>query len=228
MFKRLQHGSSAVGLLTATAIFVGLLIYANQFAFNKNDNSIISSFLNKTSDPVVTQSVDAETSVDTSTIQPSSQGIFDTPTLTQENEDEVVSTREIIALDKDNSETTLVTESHVQQSSPKPGLMPVNYSTGQWNGDQAAVYGYSTHNGRFNNNQQYLVNSRAYGRGNGRGKMNGDGDFNFSMKFKSRARMDANTDFDSDLASYGNTYQQHLYNLNAASNPYYGYNYYRY
>ena len=58
--------------------------------------------------------------------------------------------------------------------------------------------------------------------------MDGDGEFNFDMSFKSRARFDADSDFDTDwVADSANDYRidgRHA----AASQPYYGYHYYRY
>jgi len=227
MLNRLQQqGSSTVGLLTATAIFIGLLVYANQFAFNNSDNNLISLFINKTPEPVSTQSVEPVSTTDTDTIQPSSQGIFETPTLTEETSNEVVNSAAAMPLAKQNSNASPEVEVAVQRAMPQSNTMSVNYTPGRWYGDQAAMSSYNTQNAGFNNNQQYYSTSRANGRGNGRGKMNSDGEFNFSMKFKSRARMDANSDFDSNLSAYGNTYQQYLNNLNAVSNPAYGYNYY--
>jgi hypothetical protein len=235
MFKLLQQkGSSTVGLLTATAIFIGLLVYANQFAFNNNDNSLLSSLFNKSPDPVTTESVEVLASPDTDTIQPSPQGIFETPTLSPEDSNEVANASEALRHEQDNSESSVNAELSaprlIAQSQPYPQavVIPVNYASGNWNSDQVAATFYNNQYTGFNNNQQYRSTSRANGRGNGRGKMNGDGDFNFSMKFKARGRLDANSELDSNLTAYGNAYQQNLYNLNAQSSPAYSYTYYRY
>jgi hypothetical protein len=223
-----QQGSSTVGLLTATAIFIGLLVYADQFAFNKSENSLLSSFINNTPETVTTLPVESLSSIDTDTIQPSSQGIFETPTLTQENSNEVAYSTEAMQLDKQNSNVSTDAEMAVPLAQPQTITMPVNYMPGRWYGDQAAMSSYNTQNAGFNNNQQYYSTTRANGRGNGRGKMNGDGEFNFSMKFRARGRMDGNSDFDSNLGTYGNAYQQNLYNVHAVSNPAYRYSYFSY
>ena len=69
---------------------------------------------------------------------------------------------------------------------------------------------------------------RANGKGRGRSNMDGDGEFNLDMSFKSRARFDADSDFDTDwVVDSANDYRidgRHA----AASQPYYGYHYYRY
>ncbi len=238
MFKLIQQkGSSSAGLLTATAIFIGLLVYANQFAFNNSENSFLSLLIDKTfnthksSDNVADPSVEVLSSVDTDTIQPSTQGIFETPTLAPEDKKVDVNSTRSAELEKLTPETSTDIELAANPALSQPGIMSVNYVSGHWYGkqsydDQAALAAY--HNAWFNTGQQYYSTTRANGRGNGRGKMNGDGEFNFSMKFKARGRMDADSDFDSNLVADGNVYQQNLYNVNAFYNPAYRYNYYSY
>ncbi len=229
MFKLIQQkGSSSIGLFSAMAIFIGLLVYANQFAFNNSENSFLSSFVNKTPDTVATQSVEALSSADTDTIQPSSQGIFKTPTLTLEDNNEVVNSAESVELAKLSPATSTDVELAAKQALSQPNMMPVNNVSGYWYGDQATLFLYNSHNAGFNNGQQNYSTSRAYGRSDGRGKMKGDGEFNFSMKFKARGRMDANSDFDNNLDAYGNAYQQSQYNVNAISSPANRYHYYSY
>lgn len=223
-----QQGSSTVGLFTATAIFIGLLIYANQFAFKNSDNSFLASLINSSPVSTDTQTLTAVSVTDTDTVQPSPQGIFKTPTLIEEDRKEPVNTAESVSQVDVNPANSNDIEWSAIQPIPQDDVKPLSYVPGQWYGDQSNLSFYDAHRAGINNNHQYYTNARANGRGNGRGNLNGDGEFNFSMKFKSRARMDANSDFDSNLATYGNTYQQNGYGFNTVSHPSFGYNHYNY
>ncbi len=233
MFKLIQQkGSSSVGLLTASAIYIGLLVYANQFAFSNSDNSFLSSFTSQSPDNVAVPSLEAESSVDTGTIQPSSQGIFATPTLTSQDLNEADSSLQSADITKQNPapSTDVVFVAKQLMLTGKDETQPyvANQMVNQGYAGQTALTSYQYQNAGFNNNQQYYSTTRANGRGNGRGKMNSDGAFNFSMSFKARGRMDADSDFDGNLVTDGNAYQHHLYNTNIVSNPAYRYSYYNY
>ncbi len=234
MLKQLQQtGSSTAGLLTASAIFIALLVYTNQYAFNNSNQGIFSSLFSSDAEPEINTAQTADTDGDTGTIQPSHQGIFETPTLAENNSQQTTSevTQPIVSVaSEDNSATS---NEEVSMGEPKvPSVaqaraVPASYVP-QPSLDQTAMYANQGYYTGLNGNQFYTTDARSNGQGRGRGSMNSDGEFNFSMKFKSRARMDADTDMNADSHVYGNAYQQHLYNQNTAAYPVYGYHYYRY
>jgi hypothetical protein len=221
----LQKGSSTVGLLTATLIYVGLLVYANQYAFKVDRVNTSASNASQLAEPVT---LNTEADIDT------------VATATQDHEEAPVQTT-VVQISTDQTTQTKLT--NPEQALPEadvvkndasmiPVVQPAVFQPvypSRSNFDQR--FG-SAQTAGFNNSQRYNTDSRAYtysnGRGNGRGKMDGDGEFNFSIKFKSRGRMDANSDFDTDMAAYQNAYQYSGYDMNSATNPYFAYNYYRY
>jgi hypothetical protein len=226
---RRQKGSSSAGLLTATLIFIALLVYSDQYAFNTHGQSILPSLTELFSDKEQPAAADPVVTVsDTDTIQPSAKGIFDTPTFTQDQPESVIETENTVSIKQAN---TTVPTSPVVTRSPEylpQNTAPISYVSYYHPQDLAMTNSYHIANAGIHNLHYYNASSRTDGRGRSRGNMNGDGEFNFSMNFKSRARMDADTDLDADSAVYGNSYQQQLYDLNAAYYPAYGYRYYRY
>ena len=239
MLKQLQQtGSSTTGLLTASAIFIALLVYTNQYAFNNSNQGIFSSLFSSDSEPEINTAQTANAEGNTGTIRPLHQGIFETATIAENNNQETIgeTTETVVSAASENNSATSnkevsMTAVQVQaqmQAVAQGKAMPVSYAAVNPSQDQASMYTYQGYYTGLNGNQFYTTDARSNGQGRGRGSMKGDGEFNFSMKFKSRARMDADADMNADSSAYGNAYQQHLYNQNTAAYPVYGYHYYRY
>lgn len=223
-----QNGSSTVGLLTASAIFVALLVYANQFAFNDRNNEDSKSVDvqpqntkphggDKSAPIVATEGVISKPKLQSSTSELALAEIDEAPTQAAAVKVQPQDSASSVA-----SQSTML--ANVTHWNPYPSYYPAYYGSA----DQAAMNYTNDYSAGLNNAQQLDAYVRANNRANGRGNMDGDADFTFTMNFKSRARMDANTDFDTDIDTYANAYQQHLYNQNAVYQPNYGYNYYRY
>ena len=232
MLGQQQTGSSTAGLLTATIIFIALLVYADQFAFNDNHQGWIATLLNPVAGPAPESGFSVTPATDTDTIPQLAQGVFETSTIADESEKNIPVTTEEVA-----SRPEIISRVVDEKSAARPLQAPATqdavfaqeaYPAAYNTGDRASVSAYHGNFAGINGNQYYIADSRANGQGRGRGTLKSDGEFNFSMSFKSRARMDADTDLNADSTVYGNAYQQQLYHQNTAAYPGYGYNYYRY
>lgn len=235
-----QLGSSTTGLLTASFIYIGLLIYASYFAFNPTQDKPQDNPLAQT-DTVVPASQIASFAV----VTPLPSGIFNSETIAVNNTSKETQNQpaeanssgpdnamvsgiqaqdqiETLSVSANSSQKTNVDGS--TQSSPMVQPYPAVYGDNDalaWTTDERFT-------GRFDNRHDYYAKQRGRGYGRGRGDMNGDGEFDFSMSFKSRARMDADSDWDSDFNTDLASYQSGYYYLDSSAYPYYRTYYQRY
>jgi len=210
MYSRIYvKGSSSSGLLTATAIFAGLLFYANQVGFQ----SAVED-----SETAVTGSTD---SIDESTMAQAPQlveiprGIFNTPTISAE-QIQAVEQKPAIKSRQTESASAPVNVSLNQpsvESESTAGPMSVTaidqtMASGQsfvvyphsdaeifdgWHAIQAQQAAAANLAGRHH--------GRGYASSRGRGTADGQGEFALSINLRSRARMDADVGADSDVVA---------------------------
>lgn len=186
-----QSGASTSGLLTASAIYIGLLVYAGYFAFDQTQPSVTMS-----------ENTIQMQGANQALIQPSAAGIFQSETLKHDETH--------LNIAKQSQSVTHPTETESSKSARPAGsdyrissaLYYPQASQHRVPYDQAlshqyySVHPYST----SSLDQDY----RSYGQGKGRGKArsSGNAEMNFSMSFKSRARMNADVDGDFDADGY--------------------------
>ena len=233
---KLQQGASSVGFLTASAIFAGLLAYANYYGF---EDSPFSS--QEVAEQVEPSSDSTKIASKDSVIQPQS-GIFTTPTLTdvkaelppQQTASSALENTapEVTAQPAVNSETPMTEAPQGDNSSPERysayALPAATSSAVAYPQDYAAANFDFMQQRRLDAYQQLAHDGRGYGRGKGRGNADGEGEFNFSMSFKSRARMAADSDIESDFDASTNQYYLGDGYANSGFYPAYGYSQYRY
>lgn len=232
----LQSGSSTIGLIAATGLFVGLMVYTTQFAFVKQENNLDKQVA----------SAESEQATTLSTLIAPVMGIFSSETIQSKeadkamlsdsaiktpskNETEITVSKGIVHAElppsssaySDNSTTEAVSEnsqlansiSNEKELPIKTMLvtpfMPDNLDRNRVNlANQLHANRYM-----YNQNSQY-ASGQYYGhsRGNGKGTGNGQGEFGFSISLKSRANMDANSDWDSGLNGRGAGYRHNTAN----------------
>ena len=228
----LQSGSSTFGLIAATGLFVGLMVYTTQFAFVKQENNADKQAVSTESAPAAMLA---------SLIAPV-MGIFYSETIQSEEADKAMQSDSVNKTPPETvqAELPLSNSTHSannakvasEDSVPASGVtaqkelpvetmiaapfIPENFDRNRinlLNQHQANQHQVNTH--MVNQNQQYATgqyygNTRRSGKGKGAG--NGQGEFGFSMSLKSRANMNANTDWDG-----GYNGQSSAYGYNAAN-----------
>ena len=191
-----QFGSSTMGLFAASAIYVGILAYANFYAFDKKP----------VLDPGTEASLkDAGSHQPAIEIQP--EAIVELSSeVVPESAQVVEAGSEIPVVDERVSQTVVATDEEASVEVAEHSLQSLAPAVvAQHIGDRAQSE--FANNGQFQGdgyyNQYATANNRWYGRGYGRekGAMQGDGEFNFSMKFSSRAKMNADAVADADMNS---------------------------
>ena len=186
-----QTAFSTSGLLTASAIYISLLVFAGHYGFDKLPSSLLLSENTVKTEPSQKP-----------LIQPSAAGIFQSATLDQDelqpadvaqgvSESERLNPQAFTEISKKNLD-------HQQISSAVYYPQVYSYPS-QYNQALAQYYAVNpTTSTRWD--QGHHAVSRANGRGQGRSR--GDGEMTFSMRFKSRARMDADMDAHSEADTY--------------------------
>ncbi len=241
-----QRGSSTTGLLTASAIYVGLLAYAHFYAFNgQDDNSLAQQ---EDSLGQQDQMMTEKPSIDI--IAPLAKGIFQSETIQTQAESSNVADDKGITKPSNKDDAGRVNQAKVdpmtvsteaiQPELVTPANTPTYHSQAGFPAYQdypvSSVYHGDNEQMNFDAQQRlasdiyyqnYLASyQRGHGDGRGRGQMDGDGEFDFSMNFKSRARMDADTDWDGDFVTQGAGSHYGNYGYDAIAHPYYQTYYY--
>lgn len=199
-----QQGSSMLGLLTVSAIFVGLLAYAT-VAFEKKPAVVASS------------SPHAETAIDQNSIGPSpAQPAVDKA---KNAVSEHSSNQQTAALAIEGEQAVDDLSASIVDNaglSPASIAVPPVINSERLQQDVVAVAAVAQQQADWANG--YAQYGHAMSRGSARGKqaMSRRGEFNFSVKFISRARMEADSEMDGrfqqayDANQYASQYAGHL------------------
>lgn len=213
--------STTTGLLTASAIYIGLLAYANYYAFENGkdpDNAEIAlKNENKAIDRVAG-------------VVPLTQGIFNSEVFTDIEQSAALKSKQTgAALPGSESASSLKINEldspikTTQRLNTVPTVQILESLPPGFNANNEQLYFFQ--NGRNHANLAHYQNMNHqadyYGQGRGKGSANGDGEFSFTMNFKSRASMDADSDIDGDLSGTMHTYHNQYGYMNSAMHPAY-------
>ena len=182
-----QFGSSTLGLLAVTAIFVGLIAYAT-VAFEKKPEAVSVASIKTDSDQRLSTTFTEESIVEITALNESAITPEANTAVVVENQGLIVSEDELaIRATIKSTKSTVEDRLHLEQSATEQ-------LNAQWDN---------------NYNQYYQANGRSFGQANN--TATGRGEFNFSMKLTSRARMDADSEMNSRLQQAYNASQYAQY-----------------
>ena len=228
MVNKITHGGySSAGLLSAIAVFVGLLVYATYFAFDPHSEQ------QTVTENVAKPGVEAGAHI----ITPLSSGIFNTETLSVDNliEPERAKVKPgeaaadiaaTVAPIGDQSSAKIHNDYTPPYNAKAQRARPGHPSNR--NHDLLSLTHDAENQAHFAKQYYYKNLNEGRSRGEGRGYLDSRGEFNFSLKFKSRSRMDANTSTERHLLKAINANNTAYYQYGYAVYPAYHYMYLNY